>query len=302
MRPQLLDALTGERRRLQHERSLRPSTPPATVRPGTTGPAPPVMPSSAAAPPLSTRSALFEHDDPRLVTRAQLVEHRLHRAAMLGRVPVGQVDHLDQHVGPGHLFQGRLEGVDQLVRQLVDETHGVAHDHRLTLAQAHAPGRRVERGEQHVLDRGGFFAHQGVQQGRLAGVGVAHDGHGGQQTALARASRRLATAPHFFHALPRLLDALAEHPAVGLELGLARAPAGADAASHAREVRPHAGETRQLVLQLRQLHLDAALVRVRPLGEDVEDDAAAVEHLDVEQILQRALLAAATARRRRRAG
>ena len=164
----------------------------------------------------------------------------------------------------------------------------------------HPAGGRVEGGEEHVLGHRGLLAHQGVEQRRLAGVGVAHDGHGRQQAPLAGPSGRLPAAPHLLHALPGLLDALADDPAVGLQLGLPRA-SRADAATRAREVGPQAGQPRQLVLQLRQLHLDAALVRLGPLGEDVEDHAAAVEHLDVEQRLRACAAAWATARRRPRA-
>src|SRR5436189_4887232 len=55
---------------------------------------------------------------------------------------------------------------------------------------------------------------------------------------------------------------LADDPPVRLELALARA-AGPDAATGPRQVRPEAGEPRQLVLELRELHLEATLVRAR---------------------------------------
>ena len=55
---------------------------------------------------------------------------------MLRRVTVGHIHHLEQHVRPGDLFEGGPEGIDQLVRQLVDEAHRVGHDHLLAVAQA----------------------------------------------------------------------------------------------------------------------------------------------------------------------
>ena len=66
--------------------------------------------------------------------------------------------------------------------------------------------------------------------------------------------------------------------------------AGADAAAGAREVGPQPGQARQLVLELGQLDLEAALVGLGVLGEDVEDQPAAVEDLDLEQALERLLL------------
>ena len=99
----------------------------------------------------------------------------------------------------------------------------------------------------------------------------------------------VALPAHLLDALLQLLDLVADDPAVRLELRLARA-ARADAALRAREVRPQPRQARQLVLELRQLDLEAALVGPRVLGKDVEDQPAAVEHLDAEQALQRLLL------------
>ena len=90
-------------------------------------------------------------------------------------------------------------------------------------------------------------------------------------------------------ALLELLDAGPDDATVGLQLGLAGA-SRADAATGAREVRPHAGQTGQLVLELSQLDLQPTLMRAGVLGEDVEDQAAPIEHLDRQQFLQRLLL------------
>ena len=81
------------------------------------------------------------------------------------------------------------------------------------------------------------------------------------------------------------LDALADDPAVGLELRLARA-AKTDAAADAREVGPHPGEPGQHVLQLGQLDLELGFVAPGPGGEDVEDDLGPVHHPHLELALQ----------------
>ena len=78
-------------------------------------------------------------------------------------------------------------------------------------------------------------------------------------------------------------------PAVGLELALAGAPRP-DAALGARQVGPQPRQARQLVLELRQLDLEAALVGLRVQREDVEDQPAAVDDLDLEELLEGALL------------
>ena len=62
--------------------------------------------------------------------------------------------------------------------------------------------------------------------------------------------------------------------------------AGPDAAAGPRQVRPQPGQARELVLELGELDLEAALVGLGVQREDVEDQPAAVDDLDVEQALE----------------
>jgi hypothetical protein len=89
--------------------------------------------------------------------------------------------------------------------------------------------------------------------------------------------------------LLHLRDPGPDDPAVGLELALAGS-AGADAALGSRKVGPQLGEARELVLELGQLDLQATLVGLGVEREDVEDQPAAIDDLDVEQPFERALL------------
>src|SRR5262249_40409523 len=86
-----------------------------------------------------------------------------------------------------------------------------------------------------------------------------------------------------------LLDAMADHAAVGFELGLA-GTSGADAAAQALEMLPLAHEARQEVGELGQLDLQLALHGARTLGEDVEDERGAVDDLEAERAAEVALL------------
>ena len=55
-------------------------------------------------------------------------------------------------------------------------------------------------------------------------------------------------------------------------------------------MRPHTDQARQQVLILRELDLKPALLCLRPLGENVENQPAAVEHLHAEFFAQNAHL------------
>src|SRR6185437_4691245 len=84
--------------------------------------------------------------------------------------------------------------------------------------------------------------------------------------------------------------ALRNQAPVGLELSLAR-PAHADTALLPLEVAPAAHQPAADVPQLRQLDFQLALEAARPLREDVEDQAVAIEHPLTSQSLEVALLA-----------
>ena len=208
---------------------------------------------------------------------------------MLLEVRIGRVDDLDQDVGPVDLFEGRPEGVDQLVRQLVDEADGVGDDRRLAVAELDLAPGRIERGEQLVLGLGHLGPDERVEQRRLAGVRVADDADGRPQPPVTAAGRGLALLADLLDPLLHLRDARPDDPAVGLELALARAP-GTDATLGPREVGPQLGQPRQLVLELGQLDLEAALVGLGVQREDVEDEPATVDDLDPQQLLEGSLL------------
>ena len=167
------------------------------------------------------------------------------------------------------------------MRQLADEADGVGDD-VVAVAEAEGARRRVERLEEPVGDRDVGVGER-VQQRRLAGVGVA--GEGDERDGAADAAGALR-APRLRHALDaplQRLDAPAHHAAVDLELRLARA-AHVDAGAEARQHEALAAHARELVLELRQVHLQRALERVGVSGEHAEDELGAVEDVDVDRV------------------
>ena len=178
---------------------------------------------------------------------------------------------------------------------------GVGDDRGLAVAELDLAAGRIERGEQLVLGPRDLGADERVEQRGLAGVRVADDADGRPQPAVAAAGGGLALLADLLDALLHLRDPRPDDPPVGLELALAGS-ARADPALGPRQVGPQLGQARQLVLELGELDLEPALVGLGVEREDVEDQPAAVDDLDVEQAPRARAAGPATARRRRRAG
>ena len=200
---------------------------------------------------------------------------------------------MQQHVGVLQLLQRGLEGLHQVGRQLADEADGVGDERLLSLVQLQAPRRGVQGVEEPVVGRD-LRAGQGVQKRGLARVGISDDGHDGHGVALAPLALDAADLAHLFKLLAQLLYLAPDVAAVGLQLGLAgaaraywRRPARSGLA---HQVGPHARQPGQQVFVLRQLHLELALARAGALGEDVQDEAGAVQHLHAQLLGQHAVL------------
>jgi hypothetical protein len=199
---------------------------------------------------------------------------------------------VNDQVGQHGFLERRLEGLDQLVRELADEADRVGEQVAAAVLREGA-GCRVEGLEQplpHADPRSGH----GVQQGRLARVRVAGERNGGQGGALPPGSHHGPVSPHTLQPAAQSRDSVSGEAAVGLDLGLAGAPRADPAVdppgAQALEVRPQAAHPGEVVLELSQLDLELALGRVGVVGEDVEDHRRAVDHRDAESLLEIALL------------
>ncbi len=85
-------------------------------------------------------------------------------------------------------------------------------------------------------------------------------------------------------------DALADQPAVDLELALARPAEKAEPAALAFEMRPRPHQPRALVRQCRQFDLQATLMGAGARAEDLENEPGSVDHLGLPAPLEVALL------------
>ena len=146
----------------------------------------------------------------------------------------------------------------------------------------------VQRREQLVLHIH-IAARHLVQQCRFARVGVADQRDDGDFVLLAALAAQFALLLHRIQAAAEFRHALADVAAVHFQLRFAR-PARADAARQPRQHQALPNQAAGLVLQLRQFDLQLALGGRCALGENVQDQRRAVNHLHAQNLLQIARL------------
>jgi hypothetical protein len=87
--------------------------------------------------------------------------------------------------------------------------------------------------------------------------------------------------PHRFQLALEARNSFLHAPSVDFQLRFTRA-ACANATSLTRQVMPHPSETRQKILQLRELDLQSSFTAARPLRKNVENQLRSIEHLPRE--------------------
>ena len=189
----------------------------------------------------------------------------------------GAVGDDHQHVRQRGLLQRGAEGADQRVRQLADEADRIRQQIGGVLGGLHAAADCVQRGKELILCVHVCAGH-GVEQGGLAGVGIAHQRHHGHVVLFAALAAQSALLLHRVQTAAQLGHALADTAAVHFQLAFAGA-AGADAAGQTAQHQTLTDQPGGLVLQLCQRDLQLALRAGCALGEDVQNQRGAVHHL-----------------------
>src|SRR5262249_59025907 len=126
-----------------------------------------------------------------------------------------------------------VEGGDQAVREVLDETDSVADEHAWDSLRVEGAHRGVKRREELVRDQR-LALRQRAHQGGFARVCISDERHAGETPALLPpGALRLALRPHRVELLLQLGDAVADLAPVELAV---RLPAAAAAGTAARPV------------------------------------------------------------------
>ena len=137
---------------------------------------------------------------------------------------------------------------------------------------------------------------QHVEQGRLAGVGVADDRRGFKGGPTPARPLLVALRADLLDLPVEVAHPFPDAPALHFDLLLAKPTAGPHSPTTPADlavVGIGADQPRQQVMQPRRFDLEPALVRARVLGKDLEDDLRAIENPGLDLELEVALLARA---------
>ena len=168
---------------------------------------------------------------------ADVGQNALNLLDLLCPVRSCSIDHMKQQIGLCGFVKRSAKGLDQLVRKVSHKTDSIRQDDFAIRAQHQLSGQGIKRGKELI---GGVCAGtgQGIEQGGLAGIGIAHQRHLECRVPVAGLSPGLALAFAAVQPLPNLLDPVSEHAAVHLELCFARPATNADTTTLTLEVTP----------------------------------------------------------------
>ena len=174
------------------------------------------------------------------------------------------------------------------MRQVADEAHRVRQQHLSAARKLNRAELGIERSE-HARGLEDACTRNRVEQCAFPGVGIAHEGNGGDRDRFATPALLGADAPDGLQFAAQLQHAALNAAPIRLELcftGSARA----DAAAELGHSFAAAGQPGQHVFELRQFYLELAFARSRMAGENIQDELGAVDDPAGQRVLQVAQL------------
>ena len=204
------------------------------------------------------------------------------------RISSGRVDHVEQQVSETNRIERRAERLDELMRELRDETNGVGQEHCLSTGQGQLAGPRVQGLEEAV---GSWHVGVGqlVEQRGLAGIGVADQRHLPTPPTATLCPLGRSVLVHLPQISLEPVHPPHQPPPIDLELGLTRSPRP-DATRLLRQAMAASAQPGKAIAKQRELDLCPAFWAPCVLGEDVEDHRSAIDGGATEDLLEVPLL------------
>src|ERR1700712_2304750 len=224
----------------------------------------------------------------RQVLGANLTQNHHHLLDLLQAIGLVSVDDVQQQVRVARFLERSPKGLDQLVRQRADETHRIGQHDRAKVVELETAQCRVQGCEQLVSRVDVGVGHR-IEQRRLAGVCVAHDGDCRDVGTRSTTTGLITLTADLLQTPLDLAQANPQQTTVGFQLGFTRT-AQADTTALTFKVSPAANQARTHVLELRQFDLQLAFMSARALGEDVQDQARTIKHATLENAFEVAFL------------
>src|SRR5205807_2564649 len=131
---------------------------------------------------------------------------------------------------------------------------------------------------------------QAVEQGGLAGIGIADERYNRIGHPLSAGAVQLARALDSFELRLDPGDPLLDKPPVGFDLSFTGTPKESETAALPFQMCPRTDQSAFLISQMCKLDLQRALARARTPPENLQDETGAVEHFGAPRPFQITLL------------
>jgi hypothetical protein len=190
---------------------------------------------------------------------------------------------MNDHIGVGDFFEGRAKRRHQGMRQTIDESYGVRHQHLAAIRQVHLANQRVECDEQRVGCLRSSTC-QRIEQRGLSGIRIADQRDGRNRGFVPPLTKLRPALTDVFNLFRNRVDALSDAAPIRFQFRFA-GTSRPNSAAQPRQGGTHPHQARQEVLQLGELDLQLAFLCARPPGKNVENQLRPVDHFPVNRIL-----------------
>lgn len=220
---------------------------------------------------------LVQDLDDGLRRNLKLSQNLLHLSLLLLTHRAGAVLHMKQNLGALNLLKSGAKTRDQRVRKIPDKPDRIGEQDLAPRRQLQLSKFGVERSKHPRR-----FKHAGlrqrIEQRTLPRVGIPHKRNHRHRNRLTPLPLLMSNAPNRFQLRLDMVDAQVDLATIRLELRLTRTPRS-NAAAKLRHRSTASRQTRQLVLQLRKLHLKLAFASPRVPSKDVQDQLRSIDHM-----------------------